>query len=280
MSDQVWYYSQHGEKQGPVTLEVLQSAIEHGKIDPSTDLVWGPGLSDWVKVHEVPALQVSAPKSAAAPPPPSAVQTADSSMSNIVPPSQVAAARAAENPYASPGAENALQDALNERRAGNYPGMGRLAYFLWNFVLYVATVGAVIFLLVVVGGFSSAAGVEGLNDAMAGGMLLGLFAVVVIAVVLSIVFAFSRLQNLAMSRWNYLWSFIPIANIWLAYRMIGCPAGYHEHKQLDTAGKVVRVFFILYIILSIVAPILMNGATYYRDKAQEAERQIEMEQSQ
>jgi hypothetical protein len=98
MSEQVWYYSQHGERKGPVTLEVLQNALAHGKIDIATDLVWGPGLTDWVKVHEVPELQstVDAPIS-----PPTIANTqeapaADSSMSNIVPPSEVKKARAAE----------------------------------------------------------------------------------------------------------------------------------------------------------------------------------------
>ncbi|MGJ8671421.1 DUF4339 domain-containing protein [Rubritalea sp.] len=281
MSEQVWYYSQHGERKGPVTLEVIQGAIAHGKIDLASDLVWGPGLSDWVKVDQVPELQspLTGGANSVPPPPPSGAAAADSSMSNIVPPSAVAKARATGNPYASPESENALQDAMNARNGGSYPGMGRVAFILWNILLGIGTTGALLFLIFGLASFSPENGMEGLGEALVGGIMIGLILIYLGGILVSILIACSRLKNLSMSRWNYLWSFIPFANIWLSYRLVACPAGYQQHKQLDTPGKVIKILFILLIVLYMIM-LIFSAASAYKKAADEAASQVELEQSQ
>ena len=62
----------------------------------------------------------------------------------------------------------------------------------------------------------------------------------------------SRLQNLGMSRWNFLWNLVPIASIWINYRIVACPAGYADSKKLDGSGKLLAFFYFASIILPIV----------------------------
>lgn len=272
MSDQVWYYSQHGERKGPVTLEVLQSALSHGKIDIATDLVWGPGLSDWVKVHEVPELQGSAPAEPSSAPP-VAAPAADTSMSNIVPPSEVAKARSAENPYASPESDNALQDAMNARNAGEYGGMGRLMYWFAPMAIC---------LLVFLGltAVTAALGVADGDGSASNPTVIAALVAYVVCILLCLFATFSRLKNLGMSRWAILWGLVPVMNIWLSFRLYVCPAGYNDHKKLDGAGKVVLGVYILVFVGSIALSVLFGGSSYYKQAADEAARQMEDGQTQ
>jgi uncharacterized membrane protein YhaH (DUF805 family) len=75
-----------------------------------------------------------------------------------------------------------------------------------------------------------------------------------------------RVQNLGMSGWAILWMMVPIMNIWIGWRMFACPPGYHDHKQLDTAGKVLTgvliALFILAIGLNIVSIIFLQPSSY------------------
>lgn len=275
MSDQesVWYYTQHGERKGPVTLEVLRGALLHLKIDKDKDLIWGPGLQDWVKAEQVPQLQ----DMSSGPPPiengevhvPTVVNTDASTTIEKAP-----KPTAAMNPYKSPESsddENALADAMAERRDSTHKGMGRLAYFLWNLFLSLGVIGG--FLLI--GG--AAASFSDIQDDVASGLLIGILVASSVYLIISIWITLSRLSNLSMSRWNYLWSFVPFANIWLAFRVIACPAGYGQHKQLDTAGKVMRALFVLYIILCIGVPFLFSFASAYKQSVDEAARVIDEE---
>ncbi|MFC4991221.1 DUF4339 domain-containing protein [Rubritalea tangerina] len=258
-----WYYTQHGERKGPVTLEVLRGAIEHLKVDRERDLVWGPGLSDWVTIDKVPELQ-----DLPAGPPPIAtpVQTAEpekkkeavaKSEASVSPP-------AAVNPYQSPTAnqeedDNALSEAMEARRGNQYPGMGRLVYWIVPTLITIVLVGI---------------GVAAMGVLAKDSPEMGMPVVVVMLAVIFLVFlmtTFSRLKNLGMSRWNILWSVVPIAHIWLSFRLYVCPAGYHNHRKLDTAGKVLVGLW----LLSLVGPIIsvaLSGAGYYKEAADEAQR--------
>jgi hypothetical protein len=55
-----------------------------------------------------------------------------------------------------------------------------------------------------------------------------------------------------MSGWAMLWSLVPIMNLWIGWRMIACPAGYEDHRQLDTAAKVITGIWVGSVVLSII----------------------------
>jgi hypothetical protein len=295
MSEQesVWYYTQHGERKGPVTLEVLRGAIEHMKIDREKDLIWGPGLSEWVTMDNVPELQglAAGPPSVAPAGPPEITASAKVEppapiAPTVSPPSPPASgigsapkpadAPASANPYESPESledDTALADAMAARREGeSSTGMGRLAYFLWSLLINVAGVMVV---FSIAGKYKTLVDETGVRE---DGLVVGVLATILVLGILGLVVSLSRLKNLSMSRWNFLWSFVPFANIWLGFRMIACPPGYAQHKKLDVAGKVMLVLFVVYILFCIATPVLFSGASYYKEAADKAQQQIEEQQ--
>ncbi len=55
MSDEVWYYADGERQKGPVSANDLKEFVEQGRIKP-TDLVWQPGMDDWVKANSIRGL--------------------------------------------------------------------------------------------------------------------------------------------------------------------------------------------------------------------------------
>lgn len=51
-----WYYAKGGQQTGPIGLEALRELIGNGTIDPATDLVWNPSMTDWVPASQIPVL--------------------------------------------------------------------------------------------------------------------------------------------------------------------------------------------------------------------------------
>ena len=108
----------------------------------------------------------------------------------------------------------------------DYPGIGRLAYFglsvLFNIVFQV------LFYIVDQAGL-----IKTPESAIVigGGILLLNFICAVTIIVL-------RLQNLGMNGFWVLGLVVPILNLVIAVRLIAAPAGYADHKQLDTPGKI------------------------------------------
>ena len=237
--ESVWYYTQHGERKGPVTLEVLRGAIEHMKIDREKDLMWGPGLSDWVTMDKVPELQdmpagppaSSAPATSQPSPPASGIGAANK-----------ASPAAPATPPDSSEDDNALAGAMTERReGGGYPGMGRLMFWVAPFCICAA---AYLILFVFLGSLDFNKGVD-----LLGFVPLAIVAVAIIACIFTI---FSRLKNLEMSRWFVLLYCVPVANVWLDYRLYICPAGYSFHKKLDLPAKLMIGFVIVLICAPVV----------------------------
>ena len=70
--------------------------------------------------------------------------------------------------------------------------------------------------------------------------------------IVAIYYGLQRLVNLGMSRWWYLGNFVPILNLWVAYRLYVCPAGYAIHKKLDGPGVVLAILYWLMILLSVL----------------------------
>lgn len=79
MSDN-WYYVQQGNRQGPVSLETIQSLIS-SKTLGELDYVWKKGFDNWKKIREVTELEAqSAP---AVPPMISKIEYIDPKLSDI-----------------------------------------------------------------------------------------------------------------------------------------------------------------------------------------------------
>ena len=69
--------------------------------------------------------------------------------------------------------------------------------------------------------------------------------------------AYQRVKNLGMSGLALLWTLVPIMNMWIGWRMFACPAGYEDHRTLDTAGKVISGIVIGLVALMIVSNIIV-----------------------
>lgn len=108
----------------------------------------------------------------------------------------------------------------------DYPGIGRLAYFGLS-VLF-----GIVFQLL--GYLIDQAGLINSPESaitIGGGLLLLNFICSVTIIVL-------RLQNMGMNGFWVLGLIVPILNLVIAVRLIAAPAGYADHKQLDTPGKI------------------------------------------
>jgi hypothetical protein len=74
-----WYFSKAGgppgQKSGPYTRDQLQTRAWSGAIS-AFDLVWGPGMPDWLPAAQVPGLLPAAPVTPVAPPAPGVARVA------------------------------------------------------------------------------------------------------------------------------------------------------------------------------------------------------------
>jgi hypothetical protein len=69
MSDEAWWYVVGGSRRGPLSAAGLKRLAEAGRLRPD-DLVWRPGLPEWVAADKVRGLFEAAPAAAAAGPTP------------------------------------------------------------------------------------------------------------------------------------------------------------------------------------------------------------------
>jgi uncharacterized membrane protein YhaH (DUF805 family) len=226
-----WFFSKGGQQEGPVTPQQIQALAAAGQLDPATTFVWHEGLADWQALGDSGLLAGAAAPARALPAPP-------------------VAASFGGNPYTPP--REAYQPPVRKELefAPQYPGYGRLRYFLTNLIITVvfyAIMFAVIFAALGSGGGEGAGGAI-----MIVILVLGLGVMVV-----SFYTAYQRVKNLGMSGWALLWTLVPIMNMWIGWRMFACPAGYEDHRTLDTAGKVISGIVIGLIALMIVANIIV-----------------------
>ncbi len=80
-----WYYVQQGNRQGPVSLETVQSLINSKTLNDQ-DFVWKKGFDNWKKIKEVDELAVS---SIPVPPTISKIEFTDPNLSEIDPTDRV-----------------------------------------------------------------------------------------------------------------------------------------------------------------------------------------------
>lgn len=262
-----WFIAHAGERKGPISAKEVTDLLSKGEIHAHETLAWKEGMGDWKKLAESGLLAEAsmagtaqrAPEPDALPLPTAIAEPNQFSQpqapSPFAPPEENPSA--AVNPYSAP---SSIQVQSNDYQvAGQYPGIGRLVYFCLQFGI--AIVSYVLLFVLIFASFTASSGSSSsLSSAVATGLFI-FFAVMAISMVGYIWIGVKRVQNLGMSGWAVLWSLVPIINIWIAWRMFACPAGYHDHKQLDTAGKVMTGLFIAFFALSL----LMNIAAIFME---------------
>lgn len=218
-----WYFAQNGQQEGPLTAQQIGGLVKAGSLDPATTMVWREGLADWKTLDESGLL---------------------AEMGTIAP---VVASPAINNPYhVSERTRNSVAQSRPDAPI-EHPGYGRLRYFLSLFVTTIVFYG--ILFAVIFARLSS-------NDGPGAGLGIVMVLIVLLMVGSSLYFGVQRLRNLGMSGWAMLWSLVPFMNVWIAWRMIACPAGYEHHRVLDTAAKVITGLWLGMVGLAIVANII------------------------
>lgn len=144
-----------------------------------------------------------------------------------------------ENPFATPDAELDTGPAPGLLR--DYGGIGRLAYFGYTVLFTFLS-------MFIVGGLAAAGGLSSLL------LTQGILALV------SFVLAYKRLINIGDNGWLCLLLMIPLVNIFIGVRCLAYPTGYADHKQLDTAAKVIIGLFVGIIVIGVIFGILAEGA--------------------
>lgn len=220
-----WYFSKDGSQEGPVTAGQIVALVNASTLDPAATQVWREGLADWIPLAQSPVFDEarSVPTPVIAP------------VKSVAPVS----------PYTvSPGALAASR-ARRPDMPLEYPGFGRLAYFLSS--MGVAIVFYAILFVIILAAFSTDSGA---------GMAIGILFVALLFAAAFLFLGVKRITNLGMSGWAILWSFVPFMNLWIHWRMMACPAGYEDHRTLDTAGKVISGLWVALLALGILAPLI------------------------
>ncbi len=221
-SSDVWFYAKGAEKFGPFPLAHLIALAKEAGLDPRLDLVWRPGMGDWLPAGEVEGIfEKRAPEAVAEP--------------------AAAAASAGGGVWAD---VPDYGDAAMPR--AKYPGMGRFGYFF----------GMMIGLPLLAVGFVFAFPM--LND-LVGQPYAGWLPVVFMGLVglLALGIVLGRLGNLGMSGWWLLGMLVPILNLWLGYRLTACPPGYAVAKKMDGIGIALAILYWLGFLVSMALGIYL-----------------------
>lgn len=222
----VWFYTEEGERMGPVAFKELRLMAQDFTLHPRLDMVWREGMETWKPAGEVDGLFERKNFPIAKPPVVEAplVYPPVASLHSLVSAGSLPSAHALMSPHTAwPGARRPLFL------------FGSLLFpFAWY---YFAQVGEPL-----------------LSKQLGETMMVGMRAIsTLVPVVLVIHLALQRLVNLGMSRWWILAVFVPILNLWLGYRCLVCPAGYGYHKKLDGAGITLAILYGLLLTLAVLA---------------------------
>ncbi|NWK56399.1 DUF4339 domain-containing protein [Verrucomicrobiaceae bacterium N1E253] len=274
-SDQWHYTDKTGKQSGPIPTRELLALIAAKEV-PMSAMAWKDGMPQWKPVSQIEELHTQVapqvantpqpPTSGAAAPTPQAPQAAStlgttaSSVSPTQASPQTSPEPAAVDPYETPNTpHNPFHDVPDRPLSydeihgytPDYGGIGRLAYFLLNFLFGAGFV----FAFMSLGLFGAVAGTEG----AAAMSYLGIFGLYGAYILITLILAGKRLKNTGCSAWLALLSFIPLANIWVSIRCICAPPGYSDTKKLDTAGIILFCLFVLAPILLFVVALAMGA---------------------
>jgi uncharacterized membrane protein YhaH (DUF805 family) len=109
-----------------------------------------------------------------------------------------------------------------------YPGVGRLHYFLGN----VGMIAAVVFVLVAFGPESTAMSVMTL-----------------VVMVASLILDVMRLRNIGVSQWFVFLRYLPFGNMLLGFGLQNAQTGWVETRRLDSAGKSILIAQLILLAL-------------------------------
>jgi hypothetical protein len=232
-----WFYTQKGDRMGPVSLLELRTMAVEGALHPRLDMVWKEGMAEWKPAGEIKFLferKAVAEVGVAAP--------------------------AMPDPHAPPPHQEAEEMLAAE---GGWPGARRRSFYLMTMVFpFVWTLGVE---------RADAFLGEQFGPRIQQVMMT---AAMVLPWILILYFGVQRLANVGMSRWWYLGIPVPILNLWVGYRMCVCPAGYAYHKKLDTIGVVLAILYWLLVVLWLLAMIAIIAVFFGMAGSPEVRQQI------
>lgn len=168
-----------------------------------------------------------------------------------------------------------------------YSGIGRIKYYLYNLL------NLILFTLLTVGIF--AGGVFGsakLSEEMNNGdqailtALIGSFGAFIAALIIplfiyvtiTIVNDVRRMQNTGSSGWLVLLYFVPLANLWVWWRLVCCPEGYNDHKTLDLWGKFLTFIFFILPIAAIITAVILGGSVESKSSTSSQDSELIIEE--
>ena len=255
-----WFYTQKGQRHGPISFEQLKTMVKQLDLDPLADMVWKHGLPSWKPLGEVmsmfsdsaasvPSASATATKPAEAPKPTPQPTQSLKETPKPVDTSKPAPSQADASKETPPKKKSKMIETVEFAKSPASakdlqppPGVQRLGYFMFAILLPLLISGGLPFLLPLAG--------KAISPQMSGLITL---AVSLILIVVGIIITLMRLTNLSMSRWWYLASFVPILNLWLGYRCFACPADYAEHGKMDRAGIILAILYWLILVLIVVS---------------------------
>lgn len=122
-----------------------------------------------------------------------------------------------------------------------YGGIGRLAYFGFSVLAYIA--------LILIS--------SGLRYAFAEDAFPLLLILVVSYYATLLFLVVQRLNNMGYSGWWTLGIIVPFLNLLIGLKCIAAPAGYAFNKRLDTAGNIIAGIFVGIVVLAIITVIVL-----------------------
>jgi hypothetical protein len=231
-SKKIWFYTCAGDRLGPVSFDELRTMVANGSLHPRLDRVWKKGMTDWEAAGEIAGLCERR----------TTVIQQNAPLQTSYRPSQNGILTLTENDAPWPGINR--QNLL----------LATLAFlFLWRFSLHVASP----FLVQHFGNIHIAEIWQ-----TAAFVLMALLAYC----------GLQRLVNLGMCKWWFLVIFVPILNLWLAYRCFACPPGYACNQKIDYVGIIIAILFWLItsagVLILISAIVLHSGIIHDTEFAQ------------
>lgn len=224
-----WYFVKEGKQEGPVTAPQLNALVKAG-IATTDIMVWRDGLPEWIAWKD------------------SGIQEEAAQVAQASPSVPVARQPVGTNPYLlSERNQNTLGTEIAYTGSG-YTGYGRLRYFLTIMLMTIVSYAVAFAVLFVILSNTKSSG--------SGSMVVSGLVMVILMCVFgfaSLYIGVQRVRNLGMSGWAILWTFVPIMNLWIGWRMMACPEGYEDHRTLDTAAKVITGVWIGFLVLAVVS---------------------------
>ncbi|HPA20087.1 MAG TPA: GYF domain-containing protein [Verrucomicrobiae bacterium] len=236
--NRAWYYAQGSTPIGPVPEEQILALLNSRAIAPQT-LIWTDGMGDWLPAQDLMQVTdpVGVPVSSAPPLPTPCAYDEPAQRKQAQAPADPSTlqsiAAMPQSPIDPPTAVTEPYPAIKV-----YGGIRRIGYWF-------GTLAMSAFWL-----FSSLSGDSGL--AMFGSLVCLFFGFVLVV---------NRLHNIGRSGWYSLLILVPIVNLFVTVPCAICQEGYDDTKELDRAGRVLLLIFIVSLAVGGVAILVLMTAS-------------------